>query len=85
LQGHVRPILDYDGGTKTITVAEAMVAAPDNGSDFDIIPTHVHPLEQIGDSVWDEDITTHTTADSAGKEVQDIKRDVGDAQGLILA
>lgn len=26
---------------------------------------------EVGDAVWDEDITTHTTADSAGKELQD--------------
>lgn len=39
----------------------------------------------IADAVWDEDITTHTTTDSGGKEVQDIKKDTGDIQALIFA
>jgi len=54
LEGYVRPILSYDGTTKTIVVAEPMIEAPDNGSDFDLIPTHVHPLEQIADAVWNK-------------------------------
>jgi hypothetical protein len=40
---------------------------------------------EVADAVWDEDLTTHTTANSAGKILQDTKRDVGDAQALILA
>lgn len=52
LEGHVRVILDYDGTDKKITVSEAMVEVPDNGIDFDIVPFHVHPLEQIAEKTW---------------------------------
>lgn len=59
LSGHVRIILDYDGSNGRITVSEDMVEAPDNGSEFDIIPDHIHPIPQIGIGVWDTIIGTH--------------------------
>ena len=71
LEGYVRPILSYDGTTKTIVVAEAMVEAPDDSSDFDIIPTHVHPIEQIAGAVWEELAADHTTADTMGEQAED--------------
>jgi len=54
LIGIVRPILSYNGSTKTITITEDLPFAPDDGSEFDIIPTHIHPIEEIADGVWDK-------------------------------
>jgi len=65
LEGHVRIVSDYDGNTKTITVPEPMVEVPDNGIDFIIIPVHIHPIDQVADAVWDEDISTHSLPNSA--------------------
>ena len=64
LQGYVVPIFDYDGTTKTIIVSEVMIEIPDDGITFDIIPMHVHPVEQIIDAMWDELVAGHVTANS---------------------
>lgn len=75
LIGHVRPILSYDGTTKTITVSETMIEAPDDGSDFDIIPTHVHPITQISQGVWD-----NLTA----QEIETMIAELHKLQGLLV-
>ena len=67
LEGHVRVIRDYDGGTKTITVEEAMVEAPDDGIDFIIVPVHIHPIDQVADKIWDEQLSEHITSGSVGE------------------
>ena len=74
LQGHVRIINDYDGGTGTITTNEPMIEAPDNGINFEILPVHIHPIKQIVDSVWDEVLTgsTHNIKNSTGKRLRDL-------------
>ena len=56
LAGHVRVIAVYDEVTKEITVEEPMVDIPANGDEFDIIPTHTHPMTEQADTVWE-----HTT------------------------
>lgn len=52
LTGHVRVIAAYDGGTKEITVEEPMVDSPNDEDEFDIIPTHTHPMIEIAETVW---------------------------------
>jgi hypothetical protein len=71
LFGLVRPISNYDGTSKTITVDEPMVEAPDNGIGFDIIPTHVHPVAEIASAVWEELVADHTTPDTMGEQAED--------------
>lgn len=71
LIGYVRPILTYNGTSKRITVSETMIEAPDNGSEFDIIPTHVHPISQITDAVWDEAAGDHVTPGTTGEQAED--------------
>lgn len=78
LQGHVRVIRAYSGINGQITVGEAMVEAPDNGIDFDIVPVHIHPIDQIADRVWDHIVANHTTAGTFGKAIADIPQDVWD-------
>jgi len=47
LVGQSRPILSYDGTTKTITLEEALTEAPANGDGFIIKTDHVHPISEI--------------------------------------
>lgn len=82
-------VIAYDGTTKVATMARDWHVIPDATSAYVMLPTSVLDIAGlkagIADFVWEEDITIHTTTDSAGKLVQDTKRDVGDAQGLILS
>ena len=71
LEGYVRVISYYDGATGTITVSEPMIEVPDNGIDFDIIPTHIHPIEEIGSAPWEELAADHITADTMGEQAED--------------
>ena len=64
LLGYAAPILDYDGTNKIIIVDEAMVDIPDDSIEFDILPTHVHPISQIVDGLWDELTAGHVTSGS---------------------
>lgn len=76
-QGQARPIanLAADG---TITVDEALTTAPTNGATFNIIATHVHPVSQIADGVFDEATSGHTTAGTFGKAISDILVDTAE-------
>ena len=47
LIGQSRPILGYDGTTKTITLDEPLTEAPVDGAAFIIKTDHVHPLSEI--------------------------------------
>lgn len=47
LIGQSRPILSYDGTTKTITLEEALTSAPADGDTFIIKTDHVHPVSAI--------------------------------------
>jgi hypothetical protein len=77
LSGHAAPILDYDGTNKIIIVDEPMVDAPDDGIEFDIIPTHIHPIEQIVDGVWDALVAGHVTAGSFAEVLVSVGRMTG--------
>lgn len=72
--GQARPILDYTGATKTVTIDEAWVTTPAAADRVAILSAHEHPLSQIVDSVWDEALTkaTHNVAQSAGKRLRQI-------------
>ena len=72
LEGQVGVIFDYNGGTKTITLDEALTEAPGNGDAFDIIPTHVHTKSHIASAVWDDLTASHVAASTFGKAVADI-------------
>lgn len=82
LQGLARPIASYVGGTKKIIVEEAMPEAPDNGSDFDIIPTHIHPMDEISDAIWDAQISDHVISGSTGKTLGEILTGVENSLGV---
>jgi len=67
LLGYAAPILDYDGTNKIITVDEPMVDIPDDGIEFDILPTHIHPISQIVDGFYEEVITGRMTVNTFGE------------------
>lgn len=66
LQGMARAILDWTSGG-ICTIEEPLTAAPDNGSDFDIIPAHIHPVSQIAQGVWDALLADAVGAGSFGE------------------
>jgi hypothetical protein len=75
----------YNGTTKVATVCENWSVTPDSTSAYVMLPTSVLKSARLADAIWGADITQYTDADTAGKVLQDTKRDVGDAQALILA
>lgn len=66
LAGQSKPVLDYDGGTKTVTLSEPLTSAPANGVEFILIPVHVHPVSQIAEGVWGESLPGSYGAGEAG-------------------
>lgn len=78
LAGQSRPVLSYNGTTKTITFEEALTEAPTNGDGFIIKTDHVHPVSQLADGILDEALSGHTTAGTLGKAISDIETDATD-------
>lgn len=91
--GQSRLITAYDGATKVATITPAWITIPDSTSVYGIFPYGCScvgniccdALDQIGDAVWDEDLSTHTTAGTAGKIVSTIKTIVNTVQALVLS
>ena len=78
--GQSRVVLDYVGATKTVTIDEPFAVTPIATDRIVILIEHVHPITQIAHQIWDDDITAHSTAGSAGKAVQDIEADTNELQ-----
>jgi hypothetical protein len=51
LEGQARIILDYDNVTQAILVDEPWSIAPSDGDDFEVVPDHTHPVQQIVDEL----------------------------------
>lgn len=86
LIGQARPILDYNGTTKAVTLSEALTSAPADGVSFDVQATHIHPTSQIASAVW-QDTTAgdFTVASSIGKSLYTSGAVPGAAGGLFIA
>jgi len=52
LEGIVRIVRSYNNSTLEIIVSEPLPVAPENGDEFDLIPVHIHPIDQIAEEVW---------------------------------
>ena len=78
LSGQAKPILDYNGTTKLVTLSEALTSAPANGDTFTIQATHIHPVTQIAAGIWDEATAGHATVATFGKAVTDTLAAVGE-------
>lgn len=81
-QGQIRLLHEYDGTTKIATICgDGWVTTPDTTSVYVVMPYGItsigcispDSLADIADSVWDEDLTGHTTAKTSGWFVQKIK------------
>lgn len=54
LKGQCKPILSYNGTTKTIVLDEDLTEAPADGDSFLILSIHIHPVTQIAQGVRTE-------------------------------
>ena len=81
-RGQARLVGAYDGTTNIVTICgDDWVTTPDTTSVYAMMPYGVacaacmgaEALGEIGDAVWDEDLTGHTTSKSAGWFVRKIK------------
>lgn len=75
LSGQSRPIEDYANTNGQITFDEPLTSAPANNVTFAIVSDHIHPITMIAGGVWDEALSGHTTAGSAGKSLADVETD----------
>ena len=73
-----RPVSTYlnANGAMTFAAPDDWPVTPVNGDDFVIFATHVHPVAQIADAIWDESLSGHTTAGTTGKAISDIETNV---------
>ena len=81
-RGQARLVGAYDGTTNVVTICgDDWVDTPDTTSVYVMMPYGVacaacigdFALDQLGDAVWDEDLTGHTISKTAGWFVQKIK------------
>lgn len=81
-RGQARLVESYDSTNKIVTICgDDWVVTPDTTSVYAMMPYGVacaacmgtEALDQLGDAVWDEDLTGHTTSKSAGWFVRKIK------------
>lgn len=66
-----KPIGDFANTNGRFTLDEPFTAAPDNGSSFQVLATHVHPTSQIAAAVLDLDASSYTTNSTLGAIVND--------------
>ena len=85
LVGQAKPILSYNGTTKTIVLDEALSEAPANGDAFIILTTHVHPTSQIAESVRTEIDSNSTKLASIETDTQDIQSKIGTPSGVSVS
>jgi hypothetical protein len=81
-RGQARLVDSYDGTNKIVTICgDDWVVTPDTTSVYVMMPYGVacaacmgsEALDEIADCVWDEDLTIHTTSNSASWFIQKIK------------
>lgn len=91
-RGQARLVDSYDGTTNIVTICgDDWVVTPDTTSVYAMMPYGVacaacigdFALDQMGDAVWDEDLTGHSTSKTAGWFVKKIKAIVDAIHGLI--
>jgi hypothetical protein len=72
LQGQARTVDAFlnANGNFSFDAVDGWTSAPANGTNFLLLATHVHPISQITDGIWDEPVSTHTIAGSFGDFVQ---------------
>jgi hypothetical protein len=66
LEGQSAPIESYSQTNGTMTLGDALTAAPTAGDGFVILPDHVHPLGEIADAVWADTDADDVIRDAVG-------------------
>ena len=69
LVGQSRPILSYNGSTKTLTFDEAFTEAPASGDSFIIKTDHVHPISTITSDFLNTQMTESYAADGVAPTI----------------
>lgn len=69
LIGQSKPITTYIQTSGLVTFDETFTTAPASGDSFTLYATHIHPVTQIGGSVWDVLRSAHTIAGSYGEGI----------------
>jgi len=81
-------VTNYIGSTRTFVFDYALPLTPSINDTFALQSTHIHPVSQIVDNVWDEISTGHTDAGKAGQQlwtdVDAILADTG-TDGVVVA
>lgn len=67
LTGQARTVASYTNASGTITFDEPLTSAPVDTSAFLLLATHVHPLGQIADAIWNEARAGHATVGTFGE------------------
>ena len=76
LQGQSKPITTYAQANGAVTFDEPFTSAPANGDSFSIQVSHIHPITQVADAVWDEQRAGHVAAGSFGEGVASVQGNV---------
>lgn len=84
LIGQARHIETYVGSTKAITVSQPFTNAPQDGSEFLILATHEHSLNEISEAVWSDTKSSYTTDGTFGYylDAQVSSAGAGGGQGI---
>jgi len=78
-EDQVRRITDYDGTNQRVTVDPAWTTTPSTDSIYAILP-NACTKDVIADAVWDEAMSGHVAAGSAGKYISDMLDDTDELQ-----
>ncbi len=79
------PIIDYNQTNGLVTLEEPLHAPPSIGSEFVVLPTHVHAVSGIVDAVWDEIASDHLTANTFGKLMDTLRKANYVTEGTVTA
>jgi hypothetical protein len=79
------PIIDYNQTNGLVTLEEPLHAPPSIGSEFVILPTHVHAVSGIVDAVWDEIASGHLVAGSFGAIMDTLRKGNYVVDGIVTA
>jgi hypothetical protein len=74
-------IIVSNSTTGLLTFDEEWTSPPDNGSDFEVLPTHVHSLLQVSRAVWADTLNGYTDG-QAGKRLRGLST-IPVVEGLI--
>jgi hypothetical protein len=73
LTGQARTIAAYANASGNVSFDEDLTSAPANGDSFLLLASHVHPVGEIADAVWEELSNDHLVGGTMGKSIDNIE------------